>query len=116
MPRMAEITMTTEPQRATKTPEDRLLAALLRMVLEHCTNDKGALDSWAFSANSEAMQLLAEAGFIRTPTSAAVSVQRCRRTSAPFSHAWASHPPKPMIFNLPSALLSLFLYGCFHAT
>ena len=63
------ITMATEPRGGTtKTPEDWLLAALLRMVLEHCTNDKGALDSWALPANSEAMQLLAEAGFIRIDT------------------------------------------------
>jgi hypothetical protein len=68
MPRMSEITLTTETGRTTKTPEDWLFAALLRMVLEHCANDKGALDSWGLRANSEAMRLLAEPGFIRIDT------------------------------------------------
>jgi hypothetical protein len=66
--------MTTEPQTApvpkpeiarVKTPEDWLLAALLRMVLEHCSTNKGTLDSWGLRADTESMRLLAEAGFIR---------------------------------------------------
>lgn len=46
-------------------PEEWLLSALMDMVLQHCgTNDKDKLDSWALSANAEAMRLLAEAGLI----------------------------------------------------
>jgi hypothetical protein len=45
--------------------EKRLFTALLRMVLDHCTNSKGTLDSWAWHSNTVAMQLLAEAGLIR---------------------------------------------------
>ena len=44
---------------------DRLRAALLRMVLEHCPKDKGILDGAAVHANTEAIRLLAEAGLVR---------------------------------------------------
>jgi hypothetical protein len=53
-----------------KTPEDWLLGALLRMVLEHCAGPEGTLDSWAINANAEAMRLLAEAGLIRIDSEA----------------------------------------------
>src|SRR5258708_6191246 len=48
-----------------KTPEDHLFAALLSMVLDHCVRPEGILDSFDRAANREAMQLLAEASFIR---------------------------------------------------
>jgi predicted alpha/beta-hydrolase family hydrolase len=50
--------------------EDRLLAALLRMVEQDCLIQKkgdpldGTLDSWAISAYAHAMDLLNEAGLI----------------------------------------------------
>jgi hypothetical protein len=44
-----------------KTPEDELLA----VVLDHCTNMKGTLDSWGRPAHTQAMRLLAKAGFLR---------------------------------------------------
>lgn len=45
----------------TKTPEDELLAVLLDMVLDHCTDMKGTLDSWGRPAHTQAMRLLAKA-------------------------------------------------------
>jgi hypothetical protein len=50
--------------RHVRTPEDWLLEALLRMVLDHCARPDGTLDSYMRPANAEAMRLLAEAGFI----------------------------------------------------
>jgi hypothetical protein len=47
--------------------EDYFFALLLRMVLEHCSTMKaGELSSFAIQANADAMQALAEAGFIET--------------------------------------------------
>jgi uncharacterized protein YodC (DUF2158 family) len=45
--------------------DDRLRAALLRMVLEHCSEEKGILESVALHANTDAIRLLAEAGLVR---------------------------------------------------
>jgi len=51
--------------------EDRLYAALLRMVAQHCwlstrfrSQEGATLDSYAISANAEAMGLLADAGYL----------------------------------------------------
>jgi hypothetical protein len=46
-------------------PEDRYLAALFDMVLEHCTDDKGRLNSWGRAPYTHALRLLAEAELIR---------------------------------------------------
>jgi uncharacterized protein (DUF433 family) len=51
--------------RRIRTPEEWLTAALLRMVLAYCARPEGALDSFGWSANAEALRLLAEGGFIR---------------------------------------------------
>ena len=53
------------PEDRAPVPEEWLLAALLDMVLQHCgTKEAGKLDSYALSANTVAMQLVAEAGLI----------------------------------------------------
>ena len=90
--RISDITITTEPRRITPTPDDCLLAVLLRMVLEHCTNDKGVLDSWALPANGEAMRLLAEAGFIDIDTDIG---GRLRATVLPAAGAFLARMGKP---------------------
>jgi hypothetical protein len=46
-------------------PEDRPLAVLYDMVLEHCTDDKGTLNSWGRAPYTHAIRLLAEAEFVR---------------------------------------------------
>ena len=46
-------------------PEDRYLAALFDMVLEHCTDDKGRLNSWGRAPYTHALRLLEEAELIR---------------------------------------------------
>jgi hypothetical protein len=56
--------------RRVRTPEDWLLEALLRMVLDHCARPDGTLDSYLRPANAEAMRLLAEAGFISVDSEA----------------------------------------------
>ena len=53
-----------------RTAEDWLMAALLRMVLDHCARPDGTLDSYMRPANAEAMRLLADAGFIRVDSEA----------------------------------------------
>ncbi len=50
--------------RRVRTPEEHLTAALLRLVLELCASDTGALDSRGRAASNAAMELLAEDGFI----------------------------------------------------
>jgi len=57
--------MTETFERRVRTPEEYLMAALLRMVLQHCRGTGDALDSGALTANAEAMTFLAEAGLIR---------------------------------------------------
>ncbi len=57
--------MPSQISRNINTPEETLLAILLRMVLENCATDGDTLDSWGYSTNNEAMRILAEAGFIR---------------------------------------------------
>ena len=68
-----------------KTPEDWLFAALLRMVLEHCARPEGTLDSWAINENTQAMLLLAEAGFISIDSDAD---GRIRAKVLPEAHAF----------------------------
>ena len=47
------------------TSEDRLLSALLDMVIAHCETSENKLDSFTgWPANANAMRLLAEAGLI----------------------------------------------------
>lgn len=46
-------------------PEDRLLAVLYDMVLEHCTDDRGTLNSWGRAPYTHAIRVLAEAEFVR---------------------------------------------------
>ena len=71
--------------RHVKTPEDWLLAALLRMVLQHYGGPDGTLDSWAIRANAEAMRLVAEAGFIRIDAEAG---RRVHATELPEAEAF----------------------------
>ncbi|MGP0060452.1 MAG: hypothetical protein ACLPID_14300 [Beijerinckiaceae bacterium] len=53
------------PTRPSLAPEDYLFAALLNMVLEHCSVPGGKIDSFiGYPAHVTAMRLLAEAGFI----------------------------------------------------
>lgn len=55
-----------ESSRRVRTPEEWLTLALLRMVLEHCARpEEGVLDSFGRPVNAEAMQMLAQDGFIR---------------------------------------------------
>lgn len=56
-----------EQARAAGRASDRLYAALLNMVLQHCAaagHERGELESYAITANAEAMQILAEAGYL----------------------------------------------------
>lgn len=71
--------------RRVKTPEDHLFAALLRMVLDHCARPDGTLDSFRRAANREAMQMLADAGYIRIDD---VDVERVRATVMPEAEAF----------------------------
>jgi hypothetical protein len=45
--------------------KERLLSALLLMVIEYCGDTNGVLDSWERPGNTQAMRLLAESGFLR---------------------------------------------------
>lgn len=47
-------------------PDARVVAALLSMVEQHCgpRDDSGDYDSWALSANAEAMEVLSELGYL----------------------------------------------------
>jgi hypothetical protein len=66
--------------RHAKAPEDWLFCALLRMVLEHCARGDGTYDSFERRCNTEALRLLAEAGFFHIDSDIG---DRIRATAVP---------------------------------
>ena len=66
--------------RSVKAPEDWLFCALLRMVLEHCARGDGTYDSFERRCNTEALRLLAEAGFFHIDSDIG---DRIRATAVP---------------------------------
>jgi hypothetical protein len=45
--------------------EESLLALLLEIVIDHCTDPKSKLDSWGIPSHTHAMCVLPKMGFIR---------------------------------------------------